>query len=241
VSSVTQPIKVFIVDDHAIVRHGLKAYLLATGDFDVIGDAPDGVVAVAALGELIAAGTGPDVALVDLVMPRMDGIAVARALQRVPGAPRIVILTSFADAEHLRAALQIGVVGYVLKTAAAETIADAVRAASRGRLHLDATLSATLTRAVTLGEPTAQLTPREREVVTLITRGRSNRDIAATLFISERTARTHVSHLLSKLGLESRIQLAIWAHQNGFPLASTDELMRTARCVSPDAPQRRPS
>jgi DNA-binding NarL/FixJ family response regulator len=239
-SSATQPIKVFIVDDHAIVRHGLKAYLIATGDFDVIGDAPDGVVAVAALGELIAAGAGPDVALVDLVMPRMDGIAVARALQRIPGAPRIVILTSFADAEHLRAALQIGVVGYVLKTASAETIADAVREASRGRLHLDATLSASLTRAVTFGEPAAQLTPREREVVALIAKGRSNRDIAAALFISERTARTHVSHLLGKLGLESRIQLAIWAHDNGFPLASTDELLRSAGSPSSAGSERRP-
>jgi DNA-binding NarL/FixJ family response regulator len=188
---------------------------------------------VTVIGELIAAGAGPDVALVDLVMPRMDGIAVARALQRIPGAPRIVILTSFADAEHLRAALQIGVTGYVLKTASAETIADAVREASRGRLHLDATLSASLTRAVTFGEPAAQLTPREREVVALIAKGRSNRDIAAALFISERTARTHVSHLLGKVGVESRIQLAIWAHGNGFPLASTDELLSSAHDPSP--------
>jgi DNA-binding NarL/FixJ family response regulator len=225
-------IRIFIVDDHSIVRHGLTSYLSLASDLEVVGDAADGAEAVAAVAGLIAAGRAPDVALVDLVMPGLDGIGVAEALQRLPQPPRIMILSSFGDVEHLRSGLRAGVSGYVLKTASAEEIADAVREVSCGKLHLDAALSAGLAEAVSSSGMAVSLTTREREVVTLVAKGRSNKDIAAALYMSERTARTHVSHLLGKLGLESRMQLAIWAHANGFTLASPRDMVRGAAPVS---------
>ena len=228
VSSGANTIKVFIVDDHSIVRHGLTSYLSVAGGIDVVGEAADGAEAVAGIADLISAGQAPDVALVDLVMPGLDGIGVADALQRLPRPPRVVILSSFGEVEHLRSALRAGVSGYVLKSAPAEAIADAIRAVSSGKLQLDPALSGSLAEAVSPSGAAVSLTAREREVVALIARGRSNRDVAAALYISERTARTHVSHLLGKLGLESRIQLAIWAHANGFPSASPEEITRTA-------------
>lgn len=226
--SATGTIRVFIVDDHSIVRHGLTSYLSVADGIDVVGDAADGAEAVARVADLVAAGRPPHVALVDLVMPGLDGIAVAEALRRLPEAPRVMILSSFGDVEHLRSAVRAGVSGYVLKSASAETIAHAVREVNAGKLYLDSALSASLTQAVSPAGMAVSLTTREREVVALVAKGKANRDIAATLFISERTARTHVSHLLGKLGLASRIQLAIWAHSNGFPLAAPDEFARTA-------------
>ena len=217
------PIRVFVVDDHSIVRHGLTSYLSIVGDIDVVGEAADGTEAMAAIGGLLSAGRAPDVVLVDLVMPGLDGIAVAEGLRRLPEPPRVVILSSFGDVEHLRAALRVGVSGYLLKTARAETIADAVREVASGTLHLDAALSAALSEAVTSTGISVSLTAREQEVVALVAKGRSNQNIAEALCISERTARTHVSHLLGKLGLKSRVQLAIWAHDNGFPSASPEE------------------
>jgi DNA-binding NarL/FixJ family response regulator len=225
----TGPIRVFIADDHSIVRHGLTAYLGVAGDIDVVGEAADGAEAVRAITELAAAGRGPAVALVDLVMPGLDGIGVAQALRQLADPPRVMILSSFGDVERLRAALRAGVSGYLLKSASAEEIADAIRGVSSGRLHLDAALSASLTEAVAPSGMAVSLTDREREVVALVARGKSNRDIAAALVISERTARTHVSHLLGKLGLESRMQLAIWAHANGFPPAPPEEFAHGSR------------
>ncbi len=222
------PIRVFIADDHSIVRHGLTSYLAVTGDIDVVGEAGDGAEAVAMVTDLASAGRGPDVVLADLVMPGLDGIGVAQALRRLPKPPRVMILSSFGDAEHLRSALRAGVSGYVLKSASPEEIAQAVRAVSSGGLHLDAALSASLTEAVAPSGIPVSLTDREREVLALVAKGKSTKGIAAALFISERTARTHISHLLGKLGLESRMQLGIWAHANGFPLASADELARAA-------------
>jgi DNA-binding NarL/FixJ family response regulator len=158
-----------------------------------------------------------------LVLPGLDGIGVTQALREMAGRPRVMILSSFGDVEHLRAALRAGISGYVLKSASAETIAQAVREVHAGQLYLDPSLSPSLSQAVSPAGMAVSLTPREREVVALVAKGMSNRDIAAALYLSERTARTHVSHLLGKLGLQSRIQLAIWAHDNGFPLASAQE------------------
>ena len=221
-------VTVFLVDDHSIVRHGLASYLSVTGDIEVVGEAADGAEAVAKITRLIATNSAPDVVLLDLVMPVLDGVGVGVALQHLPEPPRLIILSGFGDAEHLRAALQAGVSGYILKSASAEAIADAIREVSAGRLHLDPTLSASLTRALTPAGDTVAITMRERDVVALVAKGNSNKAIAAALYISERTARTHVSHLLGKLGLASRIQLAIWAHANGFPLASPDEFAHAA-------------
>jgi DNA-binding NarL/FixJ family response regulator len=222
------PVTVFLVDDHSIVRHGLASYLSVTGDIEVVGEAADGTEAVAQITQLVATNRAPDVVLLDLVMPVLDGIGVAVALQQLARPPRLIILSGFGDAEHLRAALQAGVSGYILKSASAEAIADAIREVSAGGLHLDPTLSASLTKALTPTGDNVAITTRERDVVALVAKGYSNKDIAAALYMSERTARTHVSHLLGKLGLASRIQLAIWAHANGFPLASLDELAHAA-------------
>ena len=184
------PIRVFIADDHSIVRHGLTAYLGLTGDIEVVGEAADGAEAVRAITELVAAGRGPDVVLVDLVMPRLDGVGVTQALRLLPEPPRVMILSSFGDVAQLRSALRAGVSGYVLKSASAEEIAAAVHAVSSGRLHLDAALSASLTAAVAPSGIPVSFTDREHEVVALVARGMSNKRIAASLGISERTART---------------------------------------------------
>lgn len=221
-----RPTTVFLVDDHSIVRHGLRSYLSVTSDIDVVGEAGDGAEAITAIARMIADGRAPDVALVDLMMPGLDGIGLAEALQMMPGSPRVIILSSFGDVERLRSALRAGVSGYVLKSASAETIAQAVREVSVGKLlHLDPVLSASLTQTVAPTGMAVSLTTRESDVVALVAKGKSNKGIAAALYISERTARTHVSHLLGKLGLESRIQLAIWAHANGFALASPEEFV----------------
>jgi DNA-binding NarL/FixJ family response regulator len=222
-------IKVFIADDHAIVRQGLASYLGVLDDIAVVGEASDGDEAVAAIADLVANGRPPDVALVDLVMPGLDGVGVAEALQKLPETPRLIVLSGYGDVEQLRSALGVGVSGYILKSASAEAIATGVREVSAGGFYLDATLFGSLAKAV-LGssDDASSLTARERDIVALVAKGMSNKEIASTLHISERTARTHVSHLLNKLKLRSRIQLAIWAHNNGFPLASPDELARPA-------------
>jgi DNA-binding NarL/FixJ family response regulator len=211
-------IRVFVADDHAVVRRGLQSFLATEPDIEVIGEAENGREAVREISRLIASGEAPDVVLMDLVMPELDGVGAALELRELPGAPRVVMMTSFGEVEHLRAALQAGVSGYLLKDSGAENVAAAVRAAYSGQLHLDAKVSAQLSQALAPVPPdgAAGLTPRERDVVVLVARGQSNKDIARALFISERTARTHVSHLLGKMGLQSRIQLALWALEHGF-------------------------
>ena len=178
-ASQAQVIKVFVVDDHSIVRHGRASYLNVTSDIEVVGEAADGAEAVAGVAGLIAAGRAPDVALVDLVMPGLDGIGVAQALHELPERPRVMILSSYGDVEHLRSALRTGVSGYVLKSASAEAIAQAVREVHSGRFYLDPTLSQSLSGAVSPTGTAVSLTPREREVVALVAKGRSNKDIAA--------------------------------------------------------------
>lgn len=210
-------IRVFIVDDHSIVRQGLKSYLELTGGFKVVGEAADGETAIAEISRLIEQGNAPDVALVDLVMPVLSGIELADQLRQLSKPPAIMILSSFGDVEHLRAALNAGVSGYILKSASAETIAIAIREANAGNLYLDPMLSANLKRVFAGSAEAATLTKREREVVALVAKGKANKEIAAELFISERTARTHVSHLLLKLNLRSRIQLALWAREGKLP------------------------
>jgi DNA-binding NarL/FixJ family response regulator len=204
-------IKVYLVDDHALVRRGLRSFLELASDIEISGEASNGREAVDELTGLIRSGNGPDVVLMDLVMPVLDGVGATTELRRLRDAPRIVMLSSFGESRHLRAALQAGVSGYLLKDTSPENVVAAVRSAHRGQLHLDAALSSQLSLAMSAPIPPAALTLREREVVALIAQGMSNDDIAAALFISERTARTHVSHLLGKLGLDSRIQLALWA------------------------------
>ena len=211
------PIGVFIVDDHAVVRSGLAAYIAVIDDLAFVGEAADGEQALRRLAELAARDSLPDVVLMDLVMPNMNGIeATAQIVERFPTC-RVVILTSFGEVERVNAALRNGAVGYLLKDAEAAEVAAAIRAAVRGEVHLDSEVARRLTQDLRTGPAgPALLTPRERQILALLGEGRSNREIANILVISERTARTHVSSVLSKLNLSSRTQAALMAIREGL-------------------------
>jgi DNA-binding NarL/FixJ family response regulator len=211
-------IRVMIVDDHAIVRRGLLAYAETVPGLDVLGEAADGQQAVERLRQRETLGEPlPDVVLMDLKMPRMGGVeATAEIVRRHPGV-RIVVLTSFGEAERVHAALAAGATGYVLKDAEPEEVVAAIRAAVDGEVHLDAAVAGQLVRRMSAPQVgVASLTAREREILILLAQGGSNRDIADRLRISERTARTHVSNILTKLQLSSRTQAALLAIREGL-------------------------
>lgn len=211
-------IRVFLVDDHAVVRRGMRAFLEMLDDMEVVGEAPDGQAAVESLSALALRAALPDVVLMDLVMPRLDGIAATTMIKKLYPQVEVVALTSFSEAERVHVALEIGAAGYLLKDADADEIGVAIRAAHRGEIHLDAAVVGKLTRSLIVAPQgmTTALTPREREILTLVAQGHSNKVIAQKLVISERTARTHVSNVLSKLGLVSRTQAALWAIREGL-------------------------
>jgi DNA-binding NarL/FixJ family response regulator len=214
---IDQPVGVFIVDDHAVVRSGLAAYLEFIDDFTLVGEAADGEQALQRLAELAARDSLPGAVLMDLVMPNMNGIeATAHIVERYPTC-RVVVLTSFGEVERINAALRNGAVGYLLKDAEAAEVAAAIRAAVRGEVHLDSEIARRLTQDLRCGPAgPALLTPRERQILGLLGEGCSNREIANILVISERTARTHVSNVLSKLNLTSRTQAALMAIREGL-------------------------
>ena len=202
-------IRVVIADDHRVVRDGLCYLLGQEPGLEVVGEAGDGRLAVD-----VVAATRPDVLLLDLYMPDLDGHTVLTALSEVPHRPAIVVLTSATDDEHLVRAMQAGAISYLLKTAAAEDVIAAVRAAAAGTASLSPELLTRLTQAIRRPpppDPLAPLSPREREVLELIARGHSNRQIARDLVIGEQTVKTHVRSILAKLGLQDRMQAAIFA------------------------------
>jgi DNA-binding NarL/FixJ family response regulator len=211
-------VRVFVVDDHAVVRRGLRAYLESVEDMEVVGEAADGQEALEGIAALVAAEGAPDVVLMDLLMPRMDGISAIAAISQGHPELAVVAMTSFTQADLVHGALQAGAAGYLLKDAEADEIAAAIRAACRGEVHLDATIAKQLTRSLVAPGPHAvtALTDREREVLVLVARGLSNQQIADSLVISERTARTHVSNILSKLEVASRTQAALVAIREGI-------------------------
>jgi DNA-binding NarL/FixJ family response regulator len=207
------PIRVLVVDDHAVVREGLRTFLELQDGIEVTGEASDGEEAVEA-----AARLRPDVVLMDLVMPRLDGVAAMRVLrERVPRA-RVIVLTSFLDDDKLLPALRAGAAGYLLKNAEPQELARAVRAAHAGEALLDPVVAARLVEALAVrdDEPLDRLTPREREVLQLIGRGFPNKRIARQLEVSEKTVKTHVGHVLAKLGVTDRTQAAIVAVRAGL-------------------------
>ncbi|HUG47220.1 MAG TPA: response regulator transcription factor [Candidatus Limnocylindria bacterium] len=202
-------IRVLIVDDHAVVRRGLRNFLELLTDIEIVGEAENGRQALD-----LAQRERPDVVLMDLLMPVMDGLEAAAAIRQSLPETEVVAVTSFIEEEKVVTALDAGASGYLLKDATADEVAAAIRGAHAGELQLDpavARLLAQRLRARASAEPVESLTGREREVLAQLASGASNKEIAHRLSITERTARTHVSNILAKLGLASRTQAALWA------------------------------
>jgi two-component system, NarL family, response regulator LiaR len=202
-------IRVVIADDHRVVRDGLRYLLGQESDIDIVGEAGDGEQTLR-----IVRATRPDVLLLDLLMPRLDGHGVLGALSGLPDQPAVVVLTSAGNDEHLVRAIDAGATSYLLKTAGADQVIACVRDAAAGTATLSPDLLSRLTRALRRGpdtDPLQRLSPRERQVLDLIAGGSSNREIARELEIGEQTVKTHVSSILTKLDLQDRLQVAIFA------------------------------
>ena len=209
-------IRVLLVDDHAVVRERLRNFLALQDGLEIVGEASDGNEAIEQAQRL-----EPDVILMDLVMPGLDGIGAMRQLRARSPASRVIVLTSFLEDERVLPAIQAGAAGYLLKNVAPAELARAIRAALAGEAIIDPTAAARLVQAIAddarprIEEP-ERLTRRERDVLELIARGRSNKRIALELGISEKTVKTHVGHLLAKLGVTDRTQAALMAVEEGL-------------------------
>jgi NarL family two-component system response regulator LiaR len=212
----SRKITILLVDDHEVVRQGLRAYLDAQPDFKVIGEASSGEEAVVAAMEYL-----PDVMLMDLVMSGMGGVEATRKVKDITPRTQIVVLTSYHQDEFIFPALQAGAISYVLKDVMMDDLADAIRKASRGEAVLHPRVAERVIREINGGKgitfsPFTELTNREMEVLRLIARGMPNCDIAEDLFISENTVKGHVSNILSKLQLADRTQAAVYAWEQGL-------------------------
>jgi two-component system, NarL family, response regulator LiaR len=209
-------ITLIIADDHEVVRQGVRAYLSAQPDLEVIGEAGSGEEAVRLAAELV-----PDVALLDLLMPGMDGIEATRRLKKVSPRTQVVVLTSYHEDEHIFPALRAGAISYLLKDIKMEEMAEAVRRAARGEATLHPRVAARVIQEIyganrdTIN-PFTELTERELEVLRLIATGQSNSEIAAQMVVSENTVKGHVSNILSKLHLADRTQAAVFAWKEGI-------------------------
>ena len=202
-------IRVLLVDDHGVVRRGLRGYLELLDDIEVVGEAENGLVGVELSAQLV-----PDVILMDIVMPQLDGIGAIALIKAAQPGVQIVALTSFIEEDKVLAALESGASGFILKDADADDVAAAIRAAHNDEVHLDPAAARILAKGMRSRvehQPVESLTERELEVLSLVGHGRSNKEIATDLGITERTARTHVSNILGKLDLQSRTQAALYA------------------------------
>jgi two-component system, NarL family, response regulator LiaR len=210
-------IKVLIVDDHQVVRQGLRTFLELHDDIDVVGEAVDGLAAVESVRRL-----APDVVLMDLVMPLLDGIAATRQVKALGSGTKVIALTSFTEDDKVFPAIQAGASSYLLKDVSPDDLVEAIRAVYRGEARLHPNIARKLMEQVAHQDApktdavASDLTDREREVICQVAKGYSNQLIAQTLFISEKTVKTHISNILGKLDLEDRTQLAIFAIKHGL-------------------------
>ena len=209
--SLKVPIRVLITDDHEIVRHVLKMFLQTDSDFEVVGEAGDGREAVQKARELV-----PDVVVMDLLMPVMDGIEALGLIRAELPQVEVLALTSILEDEKVVAAVRAGAIGYLLKDTPSRELARAIKAAAAGQVQLSPAAAAFLMRQVRAPETPEVLTERETEVLVALAKGCSNKEIAAQLHIGDQTVKTHVSRVLSKLGLHSRTQAALHAHRLGL-------------------------
>jgi len=213
----SEKIKVLIVDDHEVVRQGLRTFLELQDDIVVVGEAGDGQAAVEMISQLY-----PDVVLMDLVVPGMDGITAMQQIKASNATVKVIVLTSFTEDDKVFPAIQAGASSYLLKDVSADALVEAVRAAHRGEARLHPDIARKLMEQVAHQAgfqregQVEKLTEREGEIVQLVAQGHSNHEIAQQLFISDRTVKTHVSNILGKLDLSDRTQLAIYAIKHGL-------------------------
>jgi NarL family two-component system response regulator LiaR len=214
-------IRILTVDDHSVVRQGLRMFLALDEELEVVGEAADGAEAVRLAHELV-----PDVVLMDLLMPGMDGITATEIIRRELPETEVIALTSVLEDQAVYDAMRAGAIGYLLKDTQADELCKAIKAAAAGQVQLSPQAAARLIREIQVPESPETLTPRETEVLRLLAKGKSNKEIGAELVIGIKTVKTHVSSILSKLGVSSRTQAALYAVRVGL--------------VSPDGPEQAP-
>jgi NarL family two-component system response regulator LiaR len=210
------PIRVILVDDHNMVRMGLKAYFATLPDITVVGEAGTGEEAVR-----LAADLAPDVVLMDLIMPGMDGVAATRQVRRVSPRTQVIVVTSYHEDEHIFPAIRAGALSYVLKDIDPDDLAEAIRRAAAGEAVLNPRVAARLVKELhgqreEAVNPFSELTDRELEVLRQVAAGKNNREIAAALVIGESTVKSHIANILAKLHLADRTQAAVYAWQEGI-------------------------
>jgi DNA-binding NarL/FixJ family response regulator len=210
-------IRILITDDHGVVRQGLRMFLSLDPELEVVGEAENGEEALRMAREL-----KPDVVLMDLLMPVMDGIAATEAIRRELPDVEVIALTSVLEDVSVSGAVRAGAIGYLLKDTEADALGRAIKAAADGQVQLAPEAAARLMREVRAPESPEELTERETEVLQLVARGRANKQIAQELFVGEKTVKAHVSSILMKLGVQSRTQAALHAVRIG--LVNVDEL-----------------
>ncbi len=210
------PIRILIVDDHAVVRQGLRMFLGLDPELEVVGEAEDGVEALAQ-----AHALHPDVVLMDLLMPKMDGVAATAAIRRELADVEVIALTSVLEDASVVGAVRAGAMGYLLKDTQADDLCRAIKAAAAGQVQLSPQAAARLLREVRAPESPETLTERESDVLKLLAQGKANKEIARELDVGEQTVKSHVGHILAKLGVQSRTQAALHAVRIGL-VSATD-------------------